>query len=66
MFRVEYCESCGAEIPFPVSRNPKFPIYVCADCYGETLALMRKVRRTFPITLADNQYHGGMFNQGEW
>ena len=60
------CCICGEFMPIATESEHNPGVSVCSDCSGETKCLMENQQRSFPCESADIQYHGGMFNRGEW
>ena len=66
------CQECGEIIPHPISRLPSHlpPLYLCSECIPHANDNIRSHpgagRGDYGGGIADRQYHGGQFNEGEW
>ncbi len=65
-----YCRGCGEWIPHPTTTNIDLPEggkvmtwRKCTTCMGEHGTIPP---RRFPAECADIQYHGDMWEHGEW
>lgn len=67
------CQICNETIAVPVPREKDDPkntrqlTWVCADCWGETEELKKRLGGTpDPTAGTEIRYHGGRFHGGEW
>ena len=59
----EPCDECGELIPFP-QRDPVTKKLLCSDCCPACRGTPGA--RGYPAECTDIEYHGGLFNRGEW
>ena len=66
---IAYCQECGELIPNATPREgstAKHIIYVCEACWEPWLIPPNSGGMGSAAEKTDMDYHGGLFNRGEW
>ena len=63
-----YCQECGELIPCAIPRDEHngIAVYICEECFEPHHIPPNSGGMGHAAEKTDMDYHGGLFNRGEW